>query len=124
MHPRHILLCCALLAMAGGSACAMNPPARADVECTVQAGELLPPESGGVEALCADMKEAMVELGAGPATVSVTVVSPYALAANVTVAGQALPEIRLARSDRALDRASFPRLAQSIAAASKAARQP
>ncbi len=123
MGSKHVSLCCALLALAGGSACAVNRPAGSEARCTVQGGELLPPESGGAEALCADIEAATASLPV-PATVSVRVVSPAMLAADVTVGGRTLPEIKLARSDSLLDRSSFQRFAQAIAAASAAAPKP
>lgn len=99
----------------------MNRPAVGDVRCTVERGELLPPGSGGAEALCAEIDEATAGLPVRP-TVAVRVVSPSLLAAVVTVGGQALPEVKLARADGALDRMAFRRFAQSIATI--AARQP
>lgn len=121
MGPRHLSLCCALLALAGGSACAVNRPAESGPRCTVEGGELLPPESGGAAALCADIEAATASLPV-PTTVSVRVASSSLLAANVTVDGRVLPEIKMARSDSPLDRSAFQRFAKAIASA--AARRP
>lgn len=116
MGSKHILLSCALLALAGGSACAVNRPGDNAARCTVQGGELLPPSSGGGEALCAEI-EAAIAQSATPATVSVRVVAPHLLAATVTVGGRDLPEIKMSRSDAALDRLAFRRFAKAIVAA-------
>lgn len=95
----------------------MNIPASGGVECSVERGELLPPVTGGAETLCSDIREAAAELGAPAAQVTVRVLSPYALAAVVTVGGRTLPELKLARSDRELGRDSLRSFAQSIASA-------
>ena len=112
-------MCSALLALAGGSACAMNRPADSSGRCTVQGAELLPPESGGGEALCAEIEAATAKLP-GPPAVSVRVVRPHLLAASVTIEGRTLPELKMSRSDRALDRQAFQRFAKAIAKAAAA----
>ena len=119
MRSRHLAICCALLALAGGSACAVNLPGEGEARCTVQGGEKLPAGSGGVEALCAEIDAATANLPERPA-VTVRVEAAQVLAARVTIDGRTLPEIKMARSDRALDRLAFRRFAQAIAAASTA----
>ena len=91
------------------------PPSR-EIHCSVARGELLPAGSGGAEALCAEIKTAAAELRLAQPSVVVEVVSPYMLAARVSVGGRSLPEMKMARSDQALDRAAFRRFAQAIAA--------
>lgn len=115
MRSRHLSLYCALLALAGESACAVNRPAGSNLSCAVQGGELLPTESGGADALCAEIEAAIAGLPAPP-SVTVRVLSPGLLAATVTVGGRTLPEIKMARSDSPLDRTAFRRFAQAIAA--------
>ncbi|MBA3526937.1 MAG: hypothetical protein M3438_06550 [Pseudomonadota bacterium] len=119
MGSRHLMVGCALLLLAGGSACAVNRPTTAAASCIVQGGELLPPETGGAAALCAEIEAATAGLPT-PARVSVRVLSPVMLAADVTVGDRALPQIKMARSDSQLDRAAFRRFAQAIAIASAA----
>lgn len=119
MRSRDLPLCVALLALAGGSACAVNRPAASAPKCSVEGGERLPPESGGAEALCAEIEAATAGLPA-KTSISVKVKSASALAARVTVDGRALPELNMARSDAVLDRGAFERFAQAIAASAKA----
>ena len=102
----------------------MKVPAAGGVQCSVERGELLPPASGGAEALCGDIEQAAAELGDVPTSVTVTVVSPYRMAAVVTVGGKRLPELNMASSDRELGRESLRRFAQAIASAAKANSQP
>ena len=102
----------------------MKVPAASGLQCSVERGELLPPASGGAEALCGDIAQAAAGLGEMPTSVSVTVVSPYSMAAVVTVGGKQLPEIKMASMDRELGRESLRRFAQAIATAAKAQSQP
>jgi hypothetical protein len=119
MRSRHLPLGFALLALAGGSACAVNRPAASAPRCSVEGAERLPSASGGAEALCAEIEAATAGL---PATaISVRVVSASALAASVTVDGRTLPEIKMARSDGTLDRRAFKRFAEAIAASARPA---
>lgn len=119
MASKHIALCCALLAFAGGSACAVTGPAGSAARCSVESGEKLPAQSGGAEALCAEIEGATANLAPLP-TVAVRVVRPGVLAATVTRGGRTLPEIKMARFDRELDRAAFKRFAQAIVKAAAA----
>jgi hypothetical protein len=95
---------------------AADQPAR----CTVQSADKLPAESGGVEALCAEIEAATAQLRPLP-TVAVRIASAHFLAATVTVAGRELPEIKMSRSDRVVDRSAFKRFAQAIANAAASA---
>ena len=94
----------------------MNRPANSDSRCTVEGGKLLPQGSGDAEALCAEIESATAQLPVPP-TVSVRVLPPQVLAATVTVGDRTLPEIKMARFDRALDRSAFKRFAEAIALA-------
>lgn len=115
MRSRHLSLGFALLALAGGSACAVNRPATSAPRCSVEGGERLPAESGGAKALCDEIEAATAGLPAATA-ISVRVMSASALAASVTIEGRTMPEIKMARSDGTLDRRAFKRFAGAIAA--------
>src|SRR5688500_18048913 len=81
------------IALANGSACAMNAPSAAGpAACRVVNGDKLPASSGGADALCAAIeKAAQARFG-----VEVRVISEHSLAATVTMAdGRSLPEQRL-----------------------------
>jgi hypothetical protein len=101
----------------------MNTAGERSPRCTVQGGELLPLASGGADALCAEIEAATADLSK-PITVSVRVLKPQLLAATVTVEGRILPEMKMARADRPLDRSAFERFAKSIAAAAAGPPQP
>lgn len=105
------------LALVPASACAMNAPAAA-VTCRVVGEGNLPGGSGGANALCAAIEEAIAaEAPQAKATVEVRVLSAHRLAATVTTAdGRTLPEHNFASSDRALTSSSFRRFARAIAA--------
>ena len=124
MDVRRFALSLALVACVPGSACAMNAPKASGLACDVQRGELLPAASGGAEALCADIKQALDGVRAEPARVAIRVISAHAIAATVTVGGKDLPEIRLDRMDRELSRDALQRFAQAIATGATASRRP
>ena len=96
----------------------MNGPAKGAARCSVEGGEKLPVASGGAEALCAEIETATAQLAAPP-TVLVRIVGSHLLAATVSVGGRDLPEIKFARSDKALDRSAFKRFAEAIARAAE-----
>lgn len=113
------------MAAAGGSACAMNAPASdGELSCRVTGEASLPAESGGAAALCAAIEEAVaVRLPHAGASIEVRVLSPFALAATVTMAdGRTLPEQKFASNDRALTEGSFRRFAEALATALAAGR--
>ena len=100
------------------SACAMNAPRAQDVRCVVERAERLPADVGGAAGICALIERAAA--GAGPVNVTVTVVSANELSAAITNRhGHMLPELRFAKSDRPLSRASVGRFARSIAQAAR-----
>lgn len=89
-----------------------------DVSCSVQRAELLPAEVGGAEAVCSEIRGAAAAAGVGPVKVLVTVHSANELSAAITNRhGRKLPELRFAKSDRPLSRASVGRFARTIAQA-------
>ncbi len=99
---------------AGGSACAMKPQASDAIRCSVIGAEKLPAELGGAEAVCQAIREAAAPaLGA---SVVVQVINPHMLAATATTTdGRALPEQRVATSDRTLNAGSLGMLAKALA---------
>lgn len=124
MQLRHFALALALLGPGAGGACAMNSPGGPDVSCTIEGGSLLHSRSGGAEGLCKDIEQSLAARMTAPTRVSVTVLSPFALAASIRVGARQLPEIRMAQSDRELDQAALRRFAESLAAAAEAALEP
>src|SRR5439155_10271 len=54
-----VILAAALFVFASGSGCAMAMSSGAHPRCRVTGGELLPPSSGGAEALCAAIERAV-----------------------------------------------------------------
>ena len=105
------------LAFASGSAGTMNDPGRAPPRCLVIGGEKLPPASGGSEALCAAIEQAVLARAPGVAfSAEVRVVSSSMLVATLTTAGgRKLSEQRYAVMDRAITKSSFQRFAEAIA---------
>ncbi|WP_310468532.1 hypothetical protein [Sphingomonas sp.] len=107
-----------LLATAGGSTCAMNSASTTQLGCTVSGGELLPPETGGADALCDAIRAAAQEAGAATAgaRVEVRVINAYGAAATVTAPdGRTFPPIEVSISDRPLNRGTIGMLAREIA---------
>ena len=83
--------------------------------CTVSGAELLPPETGGADALCAAIAAARGPAGKA-SRVAVRVLSPHMIAAVQTLPdGTQLPEVKTARSDRPLGRNNFDMLATALA---------
>jgi hypothetical protein len=101
----------------GGSACAMDSPVSAP-RCQVIGAGHLPPDSGGGDAICAAIQAAAHKQAPGIAfSVEVRVQSASAMSAIVRLDnGQALPEQRMAVSDRQLNRGSIERFAAAVAA--------
>jgi len=128
---RTLKLGLALLAAAGGgSACAMNSPnAPADaVHCSVEFAGKLPAgltENAVCEAIRQTAAPALESARLAPASLSVKVrvESDSKVVATATLAGKALPEHRVAISDRALNVSAIQMLARAIAAEVASARQ-
>lgn len=96
----------------------MNSRAPLDGSCTVQRPALLPSDVGGADGVCSEIRAAVRAAGTGPVNVTVTVVSVNQLVASVTNRnGRKLPNLRFARFDKPLNRASVARFARTIAAA-------
>jgi len=95
----------------------MNQSAHG-THCQVVGAGLLPADSGGADAICAAIDAAAAEQAPGTSfTVEVRVLSASSLAAIVRLGdGRALPEQKMAVSDRNLDRGSIDRFADAIAA--------
>jgi hypothetical protein len=112
-------MCGALpVAVFAGSACAMDTGATGGVRCSVQRAELLPAGVGGAATVCTEVRQALSRAGRDPAEVTITVLSSNQLSAIITnKQGRKLPELRFAKSDRPLSRASVGRFARSIAEA-------
>lgn len=105
------------LALAGGSACAMNAPGHAGPQCRVIGGERLPADSGGSDALCAAIEKAVSTHTPGAGySVEVRVLTASRLSALLKTAdGRTLPDQEFAIADRALTNTSFDRFAEAIA---------
>ena len=103
-------------ALASGSACAMStevPPAAA---CRVIGGEKLPAESGGADALCKAIAEAVAAQAPGVAyRVEVTVVAESRLSASITAGDRKLADRGFSRMDRPLTNEAYKRFARAIA---------
>ena len=105
----------AAVASASG-VCAMTSPASANARCAVVGGDKLPAESGGADALCNAIRNALAkEAPKARVTVEVRVLTPSTLATMLVVEGRALPEQKFAVMDRNLNPRSIERFAQSIA---------
>lgn len=95
--------------------------------CRIVGADKLPAESGGAEALCAALEQALSSASPGAGySVEVRVLSPHSLAATVRTAdGRALPEQKMAVSDRTLTKGSIERFARAVGAAlAKAGERP
>lgn len=100
----------------GEGACAMNTGMERDVRCSVHGAERLPLDVGGVDGVCTEIQRAAAAAGVGPVKVRVTVHSSNELSAQITNRqGRTLPELRFAKSDQPLSRASVGRFARTIA---------
>jgi hypothetical protein len=101
----------------------MTSPTAQPIVCRVVDGNKLPASSGGADALCAAIRQA-VDAGAMKSRfdVEVRVLGQSSLSATLTTAsGKTLPVQKFAASDRALTRTSFERFAQALVdAAAKA----
>lgn len=121
MRVKHLRTGLALLALvSGGSACAMNAPTTGKAGCTVEGSEKLPSGTGGADAVCGAIGDAVANaLGAEAAAQTSTIVrvrSAHSLAASVTApGGRKLPEIQVTISDSELNRRSVLMLAEQIA---------
>ena len=107
------------LGFACGCAGAVTGAQKGQPRCRVTGGEQLPAASGGTEALCGAIEQAVQAKAPGQGySVEVRVLPKSMLAATVTTAdGRTLPEQRFAVMDAALSKASFERFAQAIATA-------
>lgn len=112
------LLLALAVASVSGSACAMSAHSAGAARCHVVDAHKLPGESGGEDALCRSIREAVAAEGIETAyVVEVRVLSASMIGAVTTTAdGRALAEQKLATSDRPLTRASFERFARVLAA--------
>jgi hypothetical protein len=112
-----IALATALTAASSG-ACAMSTPQLEAARCHVVGGDRLPRETGGADALCRAIKEAVAARAPKLQYIAaVRVLSASSLAATIKFAdGRTLPEQRMATMDRALTKASIERFAQALAA--------
>ena len=97
----------------------MSSSAAGQPRCRVIGGEMLPPASGGADAICAAIEQVASARSPGVGySVEVRVLSPSLLVATLTtVDGRKLPEQRYGAMDREFTRTSFQRFAESVAAA-------
>jgi hypothetical protein len=95
----------------------MTPPGKASTGCRVIGGELLPPESGGADALCNAISSAAAKHAAGVGySVEVRVLPRSRLSASLSLSnGRKLPEQNFVRMDKPLSGGAFARFAESIA---------
>jgi hypothetical protein len=118
------ILAAALFLFTSGSGCAMSGTSGAHKHCRVVGGELLPPSSGGADALCTAIEQATSAQPSKLAySVEVHVLSASRMSATITAGGRKLPEQKYAISDGEIGRASFQRFADAIAAALHGAEQ-
>lgn len=105
------------LGCASGSACAMSSAESDPATCRVVGGEKLPAESGGADALCKAVADAVAEQAPGVSyNVVVTVLPKSRLAASITTDGRNVRELGFALMDKPLSIGAFKRFATSIAA--------
>ena len=106
----------AAIASIGGNACAMSPGTKEQHRCRVIDGDKLPAASGGSNALCAAVEQAIRARSPGmDFSAVITVHSPNRLSASIARGGERLPEQKFASVDRQLGRDSFKRFAAAIA---------
>jgi len=85
--------------------------------CTVVEGGKLPADTGGPEALCAAVEQAIASAAPGvPYKAEIRVLSRARLAAILVVGGRTLPQQNFAIMDRELNRGAIERFAQSLGA--------
>ena len=105
-----------LASAAFSAACAPAMTAPQHRPCRVLNGEKLPPESGGANAICSAIEQA---ISARAPSVSyradVRVLSKSSLAVNLEVAGRKLEEQHFAVMDRNLNAGSIKRFADNLA---------
>jgi len=104
--------------VASGSACAMSASEQRTGSCRVIGSELLPPASGGANALCRAIYSATARQAPGLSySVEVRVLPRSRLSALVTMGdGRKLPEQNFVRMDQPLSSGAFERFATAIAA--------
>ena len=102
--------------VSAAEACAMNEAVSGGARCTVTGGTKLLAETGGAEAMCQAIRDALAK-SAPEASVSVNVrvLTSSMLAATLVVEDRVLPDQKFAVMDRKLDRGSIERFASSIA---------
>jgi hypothetical protein len=94
----------------------MSSPNHQSPHCRVVDGDKLPAASGGADALCAAIEQAMSSRAPGVAfSAEIRVLSSSRLAATLTRDGHKLPEQNFASMDRELTSSSFDRFAQTLA---------
>ena len=108
----------AALAGASGNACAMSSAESIPTGCRVVGGEKLPAESGGSDALCKAIADAVAKQAPGTGySVEITVLPLSRLSAAITTAdGRKLEQLNFARMDKPLSSGAFKRFAASVAA--------
>jgi hypothetical protein len=90
---------------------AMNTP-----RCTVLGSEKLPVQTGGENAICGEVEQAITSLALNVSfSAEIKVLARTRLAATLVVNGRTLPELKFAIVDRDLDSAAIRRFAQSLA---------
>jgi hypothetical protein len=98
------------------AACAPAMSAPQAPPCRVVNGEKLPPESGGAEAICAAIEQAVsARAPAVRYSAEVRVISKSALSARIVADGRTLPEQHLSVSDRYLNPLSIKHFAEALA---------
>lgn len=117
---RHAFAALVALAVswAGGTACAMTANPVKNADCVVLNGDKLPAETGGPDAVCEAIKQALLASGFDrPVKVEIRVKSNAWLVARIIRDGVALPEQNMAVADGKLQRGSVDRFARAIAQA-------
>ena len=118
------ILVATLFLVTSGSGCAMSGNSGAHKHCRVTGGELLPPASGGADALCATIEQAAsAQAPQLSYSVEVRVLSSSRMAATITAGERKLPDQKYAISDGEIGKTSFQRFADAIAAALHGAQQ-
>ncbi|WP_205481851.1 hypothetical protein [Sphingomonas arenae] len=94
----------------------MTTPAPGTVPCAVDGAALLPADTGGEQALCAEIRRATAEVLPAGARIAVQVVSDHRMHATAILAdGRALRRVSVAVSDRTLSTRSFRMIAEALA---------
>lgn len=104
------------LASASGGAFGMTESANSPVGCQVSGADKALAEAGGPRVLCDLIKRAAkVQAPGVPFDVEVHAPSTYSLSAKVRFPdGRVLPELKMAVSDRRIDRGSIERFATAV----------